>query len=431
MASYELKMPKMGESVFEATIIEWHKNQGDRVSAEDVVLEVATDKVDSEIPTPVGGVISRIVAQKGTVVKIGETLAILDIEDVEGALDEEDEIFGSKRNEEHHTAADSRREEVEPQVAREHSEDGDNEIPISPLVRNIAKREKIELDEIRNIRGSGLQGRVTKQDVLQYVEDRAALGARSDAQRGRKGEDIVDLSSRHSDTVVELSRMQMLVADNMRAAAAVPSATSFVEVDVTAAFDWREKNKDFFLEKYGFKITFTAILMEAIASACKQYPQINSTYDGVKWEWKGGINIGMATAINQGDLIVPVVKNADMLNLTGIASEVHRLAQGARTSSLSADDIQGGSITMSNIGTFGNLTGIPLLNIPQTSLMAVGSIRKKPVVLETEHGDVIAVRKMMILSLTFDHRVINGLVGGSFLSEVARVLENFDPHRSI
>ncbi|MBR9919641.1 MAG: 2-oxo acid dehydrogenase subunit E2 [Bacteroidetes bacterium] len=448
MAQVELIMPKMGESIMEATILKWVKQVGDDVDVDETILEIATDKVDSEVPSPVKGKIAEILFQEDDTVEIGKTIALIATEGEEvspspsPAVEDKAATNGAESNS---NGVDKKPEPVaEPVLA------GGGEIPrndgsgrfYSPLVRNIAQTENIPLEELAELPGSGQHGRVTKKDILAYVEERKQGGGiqqktpapavqpaakAAPATPAAKG-----ISSDGNVEIIEMDRMRRLIADHMvNSKHTSPHVTSFVEVDVTNIFNWRQGVKKEFQEKFGEKITFTPIFMEAVIKAMHDYPMINVSVDGDKIIRKKNINLGMAAALPSGNLIVPVIKNADQFNLLGLTKQVNDLANRARANKLKPEEIQDGTFTLTNVGTFGNVMGTPIINQPQVAILAVGAIRKKPAVVETEYGDLIAVRHMMFLSLSYDHRVVDGFLGGSFLRRVGDYLEAFDPKRSI
>jgi 2-oxoglutarate dehydrogenase E2 component (dihydrolipoamide succinyltransferase) len=433
MAKYELIMPKMGESIMEATILSWSKKEGDRVELDETILEIATDKVDSEIPSPVEGVIRQILFQPDEVVEIGKVIAIIETE-VEQEAEEElqSPVVAAV------SAPDAKTVQTEATPVKVGAHSGDRFY--SPLVRNIAQAEGIDSSELDHIEGSGMNGRVTKKDILSYVERKGDVSkpAPNSKQQGvpvvKQEAEPVKVKNEIGGNVeiIEMDRMRKMIADHMVMSKRVsPHVTSFVEVDVTNLVLWRERSKGAFEKKYGTKITFTPIFVEAIAKAIADYPLINISVDGDKILRKKDINIGMAAALPSGNLIVPVIKGADSLNLVGLAKTVNDLANRARDNKLKPDEIQGGTFTLTNVGTFGNVMGTPIINQPQVAIMAAGAIRKKPAVLETEQGDVIAIRHMMFLSLSYDHRVVDGSLGGSFLKRVSDYLEAFEINREV
>lgn len=448
MAQVELIMPKMGESIMEATILRWVKNVGDRVEADETILEIATDKVDSEVPSPVSGVIKEILFKPDDVVPIGTPIAIIATEGGEEVpasapqQPKEKEAASPATKEAANSNGQPKNPEPAPAPVLEFST---SDIPAnspsgkfySPLVRNIARQEGISLQELEQIPGTGSNGRVTKKDILAYLQNRRQQPAApqqkpqtpsmppADAQRP-----AVSVSGKTE--IVEMDRMRKLIAEHMvMSKRTSPHVTSFVEVDVTNIVNWRNKVKADFQKKYGEKITFTPVFIEAVAKAIRDFPMINISVDGDKIIVKKDVNIGMAAALPSGNLIVPVIKGADQLNLVGLTRTVNDLANRARQNKLKPEEIQDGTFTLTNVGTFGNVMGTPIINQPQVAILATGAIRKKPAVVETEYGDLIAVRHLMFLSLSYDHRVVDGFLGGSFLRRVGDYLEAFDPDRSI
>ncbi len=433
MAKVELLMPKMGESIIEATILKWIKNVGDKVAADDTILEIATDKVDSEIPSPVDGVLAEILYPEESVVAVGKVIAIITTEgenvqptaspavaDVAPKIEEVAKIIEA---------------DIPVSAIAKESISGDRFY--SPLVKSIAKEEKISGDELSKIAGTGAQGRVTKHDILQYVADRQNISTPSITKEPAQVSAPVVMPSAGvsfsgSTEIIEMDRMRKLIADHMvMSKQTSPHVTSFVESDVTNLVRWREANKRKFQDKYGTNITFTPLFVDAVVKAIKDYPMVNVSLDGTKIIVKKDINIGMAAALPTGNLIVPVIKNADMFNLAGLAKSVNDLASRARENKLKPDEIKDGTFTITNVGTFGNLMGTPIINQPQVAILATGAIVKKPAVLETEYGDVIAVRHMMFLSLSYDHRIVDGALGGAFLKRISDYLEKFDPNTLI
>ncbi|NBB88281.1 MAG: 2-oxo acid dehydrogenase subunit E2 [Bacteroidetes bacterium] len=456
MASYDLVMPKMGESIIEATILNWVKEVGDTVEVDETILEIATDKVDSEVPSPVEGKISKILFQVDDVVPVGETIAIIET-DAAQAADEGSSDAGSsevesspsvKKEEESAqpapAATSAERPESQKGGADEESmRPGQSDRFYSPLVRKIAATEGIPKSELDTVSGTGRDGRVTKHDILSYLEHRdssaaapekpAAASSPSQTSSAPASEPQAPaIPVGEDDEVIEMDRMRKMIAEHMvRSKRTSPHVTSNVEVDVSNLFQWRSKNKKAFEEKYGTKITFTPIFFEAVCKALRDFPGVNVSVDGTNIIRRKHINIGMATALPSGNLIVPVIKDADHLSLVGLAKNVNDLANRARNNNLKPDELQGGTFTVTNVGTFGNVMGTPIIFQPQVAILATGAIRKKPAVLETEHGDVIAIRQMMYLSLSYDHRVVDGALGGTFLREIGRNLEAFDPNREI
>ncbi len=440
MASIELKMPKMGESIMEATILKWLKKEGDSVALEEPILEIATDKVDSEVPSPVEGVIEKIFYKEEDTVEVGSVLALISEEGVRQT---------SKANGNHNIKMEQEIESMPMASVLESSSelDPDNEEstqsnpnePLelkerrfySPLVKNIAKKERIPLSELDSIEGTGKEGRLTKDDLLKYLNNRTGEIIKKPTQPAVSKEPI-PRSIDGDQEIIEMDRMRRLIAEHMvKSKKTSPHVTSFVEVDVTNIVNWRNKVKDEFFEKFGEKITFTPIFIEAVTAALRAFPMVNISLEGTTIIKKHRINIGMATALPGGNLIVPVIKNADHLSLLGLTKQVNQLADKARTNRLKPEDIQEGTFTVTNVGTFGNVMGTPIINQPQVAILAVGAIRKKPAVVETEYGDLIAVRHMMFLSLSYDHRIVDGFLGGSFLRKVGDLLEQFDVNRAL
>ena len=455
MAQIELIMPKMGESIIEATILKWVKNVGDTVEEDETILEIATDKVDSEVPSPTDGVISKIFFKENDTVEIGQVIAIIatEVETSQLNLPTASEPIangnGNNKNGKEEGAKTSPDRAI-PQlvsssVAPNISRTDSTGRFYSPLVRNIAKEENISMQELASIEGSGLQGRVTKKDILAYIEQRGQQTDTSSvtiaapnpmpsnqASKTKSNAATVATSSNGNVEIVEMDRMRRLIADHMvMSKRTSPHVTSFVEVDVTNIVNWRNRIKADFQQRHAEKITYTPIFIEAVTKAIQDFPMVNVSVDGHHIIVKKGINIGMATALPSGNLIVPVIKNADQLNLLGLTKSVNDLASRARNNQLKPEEIQDGTFTLTNVGTFGNVMGTPIINQPQVAIMATGAIRKKPAVIETEYGDVIAIRQMMFLSLSYDHRVVDGFLGGSFLRKIGDYLEAFDTNRKI
>ncbi len=447
MAKIELVMPKMGESIIEATILNWVKNVGDKVEEDETILEIATDKVDSEIPSPVDGTIKEILFNVDDVVPVGTVIAIIETTGEETGSVSEDEskpdAIIEAPQEEVQKAAASLESDIEkiklPNVVG-NIQNSQNRF-YSPLVKNIAKEENITQDELDNISGSGANGRVTKQDVLSFLEQRTKtpnqIKVTSNDQDkaapvAQAAVPKMSFSSEGNVEIIEMDRMRRLIADHMvMSKHTSPHVTSFVEADVTNLVNWRNGIKKEYVSKYGEKITFTPIILEAVIKALVDFPMVNVSVDGKNVIVKKDINVGMAAALPSGNLIVPVIKNANMLNLNGLVRSVNDLATRARANKLKPEEIQGGTFTVTNVGTFGNVMGTPIINQPQVAILAAGAIRKRPAVLETEHGDVIAIRHMMFLSLSYDHRVVDGFLGGSFLKRISDYLEGFDGNRGI
>ena len=439
MAKFELKLPKMGESVAEATITNWLKEVGETIEADEAVLEIATDKVDSEVPSEVDGVLVEKLFNEDDVVQVGQTIAIIETEGEEAAdtTPVADQQVPSPEIEEAVAAAEQR---VEQAKSISTSDYADSNRFYSPLVKNIAKEEGISFDELEKIDGSGKDGRVTKNDILGYLESRSSQPASQPKQQQQAAAPAqaapqptkTPVSVSGEDEIIEMSRMGKMIAHHMVESAQTSAhVQSFIEVDVTNIWNWRKKNKDAFEKREGEKLTFTPIFMEAVAKAIKDFPLINISVDGDKIIKKKNINLGMAAALPDGNLIVPVIKNADQLNLVGMAKAVNDLANRARLNKLKPDDIQGGTYTVTNVGTFGSIMGTPIINQPQVGILALGAIRKVPAVIETPEGDFIGIRYKMFLSHSYDHRVVNGALGGQFVQRVAQYLEKFDKNRDL
>jgi 2-oxoglutarate dehydrogenase E2 component (dihydrolipoamide succinyltransferase) len=456
MALVDLVMPKMGESIMEATILKWHKQPGDKVKQDETILEIATDKVDTEVPSTTEGVVEEILFKVDDVVPIGSVIAKIRTS-VDEATDSPQQPV--KINEEKTRIIESvsnspaDRPAYQPQAsyasvatARPQTTNGTGNRFYSPLVLNIAANEGISMTELEAIHGTGNEGRVTKKDILQYVTERKQEVKTSRPEftakqtytqaAGDQPSSITETKSPeyiHGGNVeiIEMDRMRKLISEHMvRSVHTSPHVTSFTEADVTNLVLWRERIKSDFEKREGTKITFTPLFIEVIARCIKKYPFVNSSVDGSKIIIKKDINIGMATALPSGNLIVPVIRNADQFNLVGLAKQVNKLAESARTNKLKSEDTQDGTFTMTNVGIFGSLMGTPIINQPQVAILAIGSIKKRPVVVETEQGDTIGIRHMMYLSLSYDHRIVDGSVGASFLSDVAKELEKFDPARA-
>lgn len=485
MAIYKLVLPKMGESVSEATITKWVKSVGDHIEEDDTVAEVATDKVDSEVPSPVSGKLSKILFEPNQVAQVGDIIAWIEVEGNDEQdvplVNEDTERSGSKEidhsadedeesvllteeslnlTEDDFTTQEDRNDvnmvipgtELLPQESETSATPSNGLRFYSPLVRNIAQQENLTQAELDSINGSGSEGRVTKQDILDFLERRSGSVVTSDSKISKEQQSAAVeptqipspevISSPDStrattinssgDEIVEMDRMRKLIADHMvHSVKTSPHVASFVEADVTNIVNWRNKWKDSYKNREGENITFTPIFIEAICKALKDFPMVNVSIDGHNIIKKKDINIGMAAALPTGNLIVPVIRNADQLSLVGLSKSVNDLANRSRQNKLKPDDTQGGTFTFTNIGAFGNIMGVPIINQPQAAILAVGTIKKRPAVLETEYGDVIAIRHMMYLSMSYDHRIIDGALGGTFLKRVADYLENWDINRVI
>ncbi|MBS1625424.1 MAG: 2-oxo acid dehydrogenase subunit E2 [Bacteroidetes bacterium] len=440
MASYELIMPKMGESITEATILKWTKKEGDSIKTDEAVLEIATDKVDSEVPSPVAGTLVKMLYKEGDVVAVGKAVAV--IETGGGGAPAATPAVTEKAATTTSVSA-SKPVQTQPVQATNAVAGGDRFY--SPLVLNIARQEGISMAELESLPGTGAGGRVTKKDILSYVENRGNAPAQQPTQvvqqapaqtqtEAPKQETTVAPAKSYSGNVEiqEMDRMRRLIAENMvKSKSTSAHVTSFVEADVTNIVNWRNKIKKKFQDMYGENLTFTPIFIEAVTRALRDFPLINSSIDGNNIVVKKDLNIGMAAALPSGNLIVPVIKNADLLNIVGIAKKVNDLANRARINKLKPDEIEGGTFTLSNVGTFGNVMGTPIIMQPQVAILAVGAIKKKPVVIETPDGDVIGIRHMMFLSHSYDHRIVDGALGGSFVRRVADYLEKWDVSRDI
>jgi 2-oxoglutarate dehydrogenase E2 component (dihydrolipoamide succinyltransferase) len=453
MAQYELLLPKMGESVAEATVIKWLKQPGDMISLDDTLLEIATDKVDSEVPSPVAGKLIKQLYKEDEVVQVGAVIALIETDAAESksAETEEKPVVAVPAPVAEATANIPGTEQLNDAPVNSGSTTESDRF-YSPLVKSIAAQEQINVTELDQITGSGADGRLTKDDLLNYIQNGrkstgAVLANRVQSQpaveaavnntlapvaaaKSNNAHPVVSVSG--ADEIIEMDRMGKIIADHMVMSKQTSAhVTSFVEADVTNMVLWREKVKKNFEKRENEKITFTPIFIEAVSKAIKDFPMINVSVNGTKIIKKKDINIGMAAALPSGNLIVPVIKNADQLNLVGLTKSVNDLANRARGSKLKPDETQGGTFTLTNVGSFGNVMGTPIINQPQVAIIAVGAIKKKPAVLETEYGDVIAIRHMMFLSLSYDHRVVNGALGGTFVRRVADYLENWDINREI
>jgi len=443
MAKFELTLPKMGESVAEATITSWLKEVGDTIEMDEAVVEIATDKVDSEVPSEVSGTLVEILYEKDAVVKVGETIAIIETDAVNDdtilassaiELPKNDEVKAVEKT------VEQAIETVKTPIAKT-SESGKF---FSPLVRNIAATEGISMEELETIQGSGKEGRVTKNDILAYIENKrkspvkeAVTKAKETSQSQSKEitqttEKVVPVSVNGGDEIIEMTRMGKLIAKHMvHSVQTSAHVQSFIEIDVTNIVKWRNKVKDAFLKREGEKLTFTPIFMQAVASTIKKYPMINIAVDGEHIIKRKNINLGMAAALPDGNLIVPVIKNADQLNLVGITKAVNDLATRARANQLKPDEIQGGTYTVTNVGGFGSVMGTPIINQPQVAILALGAIRKVPAVIETPEGDFIGIRHKMFVSHSYDHRVVNGALGGMFIKTLKETLEAWDVNQEI
>ncbi len=432
MPIVEFKMPKMGESIAEATILNWLKSVGDSVLAEETILEVATDKVDSEVATPYSGVITEIRFQKNDVVPVGTVLALIDFD---GATEGKKITIGKtqevKPNKSSIAAEQPTTRKAQPTTHnRQHTTDNF----LSPLIISIAQKENLSLEEVQSIPGSGADGRIQKSDVFHYLKNRKYPLKSIPQQTTDNRQQTTSFPKpkinfiEGKDRIVEMDRMRKMIADHMvYSKQTSPHVTSYLEIDVTNLVNWRNAHKDDFQKKYHEKLTFTPLFVDAVAKGIQDFPMINVSVDEKNIIVHSDINIGMATALPSGNLIVPVVKNANEKNLVELAKTVNQLAESSRTNKLKPEEIQGSTFTISNVGTFGSLMGTPIINQPEAAILAFGIIKKRPEVITTEKGDEIAIRSMMFLSLSFDHRVVDGFLGGSFLRKVGDYLEQFGP----
>ena len=437
MAQIEVAVPKMGESIVEATILKWLKKEGDRIELDETLLEVATDKVDSEVPSPAQGILVKIIGQVNDVVAIGKTIAIIETE-ANVSNTAPTASISAPSTTESHTPIVAKIETNKETLSNVQKIPSDRFY--SPLVRNIAKQENISTSDLEKIQGTGAQGRLTKRDVIAYIEESGTVSSNIETIVPEKISPTV-ISEKAPNTavsisggsdIIEMDRMRKLISDHMVMSKKVsPHVTSFIEIDVTKLVKWRDKAKGIFEQKYKQKLTFTPIFVEAVAKAIKDFPMINVSVDGSKIIVKKDINVGLAAALPSGNLIVPVIKNADRLNLVGITYQVNELADRARLNKLKPEEIQDGTFTLTNVGTFGNIMGTPIINQPQVAILATGVIQKKPIVIEGPHGDSIGIGRMMFLSLSYDHRVVDGSLGGSFLRRVGDYLEQFDVNQNI
>ena len=440
MAEIEIRLPKMGESVTEATITNWLKNVGDSVAMDEPLVEVATDKVDNELPSEGAGVLVKILFEKDQVAQVGDVIAILSTDggsSAAPAAKEEAPIVASSATQTTTVAAPISTSPETTAIPK----NGTSGKFFSPLVRNIAEKEGTTASELEAISGTGQDGRVTKKDVISYLANRgsapATTPAASTTPAVASSASFMNIKEpivlpNPGDEIMEMDRMRKLIADHMVMSVHVsPHVTSYVEADVTNIVKWREKIKNTFKQREGQNITYTPILIEAIVKAIKDFPMINVSVSGTTIIKRKDINIGMATALPSGNLIVPVIKNADQLNLVGITKAVNGLADSARNNKLKPEDIQGGTYTVTNVGSFGNVMGTPIINQPQVAILALGAIRKVPAVIETPEGDFIGIRHKMFLSHSYDHRVVDGALGGQFVRRVADYLESFDPNTTI
>ena len=419
MSKFQLLLPRMGESIEEATIINWLKNEGDEINIDDLVVEIATDKVDSEVPSDVSGILIKKLCKVNDVVKVGEPIAVIEIENSLEASSETKPVLKSEKPE----------NEVQKIIYKankiiESPKNYSTKKNYSPLIRSISKKEGLSESELEKIIGSGKEGRVTKNDLLHYL---------SSKNKSKK----IDLSfssniEKDNDGIYEMSRMEKLISDHMiKSKNESAHVQAFIEADITNLWEWREKNKNSFQDREGEKITFTPIFIMFVAQVLKEFPLLNSSIDGYNVTKKKNINIGMATALSDGNLIVPVLKNADQLSLTGLVKKVNDLAYRSRNGQLEPVDTQGGTYTISNVGVFETLMGTPIINQPQVGILAFGAIRKVPSVIETNQGDFMGIRHKIILSHSFDHRIVNGAMGGMFIKRIKDLIENWETNMSI
>ena len=430
MSQFELKMPKMGESVEQATITRWFVKEGDKVEEDDALLEIATDKVDSEIPSPVEGTVIKVFYRQDDLVPVGTTIALIGTGG-EVEVDSKEEVAQAVQTKVETTKQQEQLASSDIQPTRFYS----------PLVKSIAKQEHISVRELEQISGSGKDGRVRKEDILAFLSSRSKVPdsvlkaadsmpstSQAAAPAAEQQQYRVSVSVGAEDTIIVMDRMRKLIAEHMVTSKHVAAhVTAMVEADVTGLVEWRDKNKEQFQKRYGEKLTFMPMFTDAVAKSLRDFPMVNSSLDGDKIILRKHVNIGIAVALPSGNLIVPVVQDADLKNLAGLAADINSLAQRARDNKLSPDNIQGGTFTISNFGSFRNVMGTPIINQPQVAILAVGTIEKKPAVMETPYGDMIVPRHKIFLSLTYDHRIVDGALGGAFLRKIADYLEQFDP----
>jgi 2-oxoglutarate dehydrogenase E2 component (dihydrolipoamide succinyltransferase) len=448
MSEFKILMPKLGESVQEATITKWFVKEGDHISEDETLFEVATDKVDSEIPSPVDGTIKKIFFQLNALVPVGELVAIVDLDEDDLSQEKPDQLKNPKISIEPIQSAETivpkgKSENTKVSVLVSESKniinkDTNSSRFYSPLVQSIAKSENLSLSELESIVGSGLNGRVQKKDILDYLQKRPeGKNLHNELHQPSKSIEMsakpkVFSSIGSSDQIIEMDRVRKIIADHMVMSKQVsPHVTSVVEADVTNLVLWRNKIKDDFVQKYGDKITYMPVFIEAVAKAITEYPLLNSSVEDYKILIHKDVNIAIAVAKPDGNLVVPVIKNADQKNLVGLVKNMNQLADAARKNKLTVEDYKDGTFTITNFGSFRNLIGTPIINQPQVAILATGSIEKKPAVMETPTGDAIVVRHKMFLSLSYDHRIIDGAMGGAFLRRIADILEEFNPDRTI
>ena len=436
MTEFEVLIPKLGESIQEATITKIFVKIGDKVEEDDLLFEVATDKVDSEIPSPVSGTIRSILCKVDDLLAVGKVAMVIDLEG--NSL--KDPVAANKEA----STVDAVLSEIAASETKTIKEKSITTKFYSPLVKSIAKKEGIQLTELENVEGSGIGGRIQKSDLLRFIEERSSDNTKGNSQAktiqqttipaesGSVQKSKISVSIGAEDTIMEMDRIRKLIANHMvMSKQTAPHVTSFVEADATEMVIWRNKNKDEFQSKYGEKLTFLPFFTEAVAKALTEYRMINSSVDGDRIILRKRINVGIAVATNSGNLMVPVIRDAETKNLLGITKEINQFAEAGRAEKLNPDDLQGGTFTITNFGSFGNTMGTPIINQPQVAILAIGTIEKKPAVIETITGDAIVVRHKVFLSLSYDHRVVDGMLGGKFLRRIADLIEGFDPKRSI
>lgn len=446
MAEHKLILPSMGEGVMEATIITWLFNEGDQITEDESVVEIATDKVDSDVPTPVSGKLIKILKQKDEVAKVGEPIAIVE---VAGEGEEESQVISQPQEAKEHSEVKSDFPQISAEEIKELEKPlhdsaintSDSEQYLSPLVKSIVKEENISEQELSSIKGTGKEGRITKEDILSFVKNRGAAPkvsatppapAATPTTAPKATSSVANVISSEGDEIIPMDRVRKIIAEAMVNSKRIsPHVTSFIESDVTKVVQWRAKHKNAFEKREGEKLTFMPIFVKAVVKAIQDFPMINVSVDGDNIIKRKNINIGMATALPDGNLIVPVIKNADQLSLSGLAKAINDLAYRARNKKLKPEDTQGATYTISNVGSFGNLMGTPIIPQPQVAILAIGAIVKKPAVIETPEGDMIGIRQLMFMSHSYDHRVVDGSLGGMFLKHVHDYLENWDPNTEI
>ncbi len=434
MAEFKLVLPSLGEGILEATLISWLKNEGETIEEDDSVIEIATDKVDSDVPSPVSGVLTQKLFQENDIIKVGEVFAIIETDEVLD-IQTEPEVEPSVLPEVIQEV--SKPLTVETQVTTFESSEADRFL--SPLVKTIIEKEGLSAEQVNQIQGTGKEGRITKDDILAYVQNKDSQAKVETSEKTiipstapSNSSNISTTASQNNVEIIEMDRMRKLIADYMVESKRIsPHVTSFIETDVTPVVQWRNAKKEIFFQREGEKLTYMPIFVWAVAKAIKDFPMINVSVEGDKIIRKKDINIGMATALPSGNLIVPVIKNADQYNIAGLAKYINDLAQRARNNQLKPTEIQGGTYTITNLGTFGNLMGTPIINQPEVAILAVGAIQKKPSVIETKDGDLLGIRQKMYMSHAYDHRVVDGALGGMFLQRVHQYLENFDTSMEI